>query len=263
MEVVAMGRVGHDEFGEQLLESLQKSGAATHYIFKDPHFQTPVKKRMIAGNQQLLRVDYESVTDLTQTMEEKMKEHLEPLIRASAVVAISDYGKGLLTPSFLAYTIDTAQKYGIPVIVDPKGRDFTKYRGATLIKPNAMEAFQSVNAHLATPINEVATAILQNTGSEVLMITRAKEGISLFWKSGDRGDFPAQVKEVRDVTGAGDTVLAMVTVTLANRIDLKQGAVWANIAAGIALEHLGCARVTLAEIAERIEFCESLAIERF
>jgi D-glycero-beta-D-manno-heptose-7-phosphate kinase len=168
------------------------------------------------------------------------------------VVAISDYGKGLLSRSLLAAIIGCAREHAIPVIVDPKEIDFTKYAGATLIKPNLSEAFAAARVSEQAPLELVARNIFDATSIQHLMITRSEAGISLFDTEGGREDFPVHAREVKDVTGAGDTVLAMLTYSIANGLSYSEAIQLCNVAAGIAIEHVGCARVTLADVAKRL-----------
>lgn len=183
---------------------------------------------------------------------EEVIERLPQVIDTVQIVAISDYGKGFLSRSLLKKVIAMANEKGIPVIVDPKGDDFSKYFGATVIKPNLTEAYAAAKLPTDASLDQVSNAILQTCGVEMLIITRSEAGISLFNKAGQRFDFPVRSKEVKDVTGAGDTVLSMISVALANKLDIKYGAQLANIAAGMAIERLGCARINLSEMAERL-----------
>lgn len=253
MEVKAIGRVGDDQAGHTFLEKMRESGISHEGIFVEKNFKTPVKKRMIADNQQLLRVDYEIVKALQEETENRVKEYIKSAIADVSIVAISDYGKGFFTPSLLRYVIDLAKKIKKPLIVDPKGRDFSKYQGATLIKPNFLEAVAASGLSPDYGINEIARKILDHVSIETLMVTRGREGISLFWKSGDEAHFPVKIHKVFDVTGAGDTVLSVITVIMANQVDLKEGAFLANVAASIAIEYLGCAPVTIEQIVKRCE----------
>lgn len=167
-------------------------------------------------------------------------------------MAISDYAKGFLTPSLLSQVIKMAKEHEVQVIVDPKGMDFTRYRGATLIKPNYAEARGAAGLGMEATLDDVAARILHDVSIETLLITRSKEGISVFSRSEARRDFPAHVHEVKDVTGAGDTVLAVITAALANQLSLSEAARLANVAAGIAIERIGCARISLADLYARL-----------
>ena len=250
--VIAVGRIGYDTAGEELRDSLEHEGVDVENLILQKGYKTPVKNRLIAGSQQVLRVDFETINSLPEQVEEEILERLPPLMDKVEIISISDYGKGFLTRSLLRKMIKMASEKGIPVIVDPKGEDFSKYDGATVLKPNLSEAYAAAKLPLEAPLDQVANVILQNCGVEMLIITRSESGISLFNKTGQQFDFPVRSKEVKDVTGAGDTVLSMISVALANKLDIKYGAQLANIAAGMAIERLGCARINLSEMAERL-----------
>lgn len=250
--VTAVGRVGKDSAGENIRIDLQKEGVNVEGLIIQESFKTPVKNRFIADSQQVLRVDFETVTPIPEDIEELVVKALPKLFDNVNIIAISDYGKGLLSRSLLMEVIEMAKARNIPIIVDPKGDDFTKYQGATVLKPNRSEAYAAANLPLEAPLEQVAAAIFKKCNVDLLMITRSEAGISLFSKKGEHFEFPVRSKEVKDVTGAGDTVLAMISVALANGLDIKHSAQLANIAAGIAIERLGCARINLSDMAHRL-----------
>ena len=250
--VVAVGRVGHDAAGKNIVEALNREGVNTNGIIFQQQFQTPVKNRLIADAQQILRVDFEKITPIPEQIEQEVIERLPELLQGVDIIAVSDYGKGFLSRSLLMGVIEMAKAKNIPVIVDPKGDDFTKYHGSTVLKPNIQEAYDAAKLTREASLEQVAEILFKKVTIDMLMITRSEAGISLFTRDGKRMDFPVRSKEVKDVTGAGDTVLAMVSVALGNHLDIKYGAQLANIAAGIAIERLGCARINLSDLAVRL-----------
>lgn len=250
--VTAVGRIGRDYAGEEIHNSLEKVGADVRGLFFQKNYKTAVKNRFIADSQQILRVDFESITPASEDLEDEVIKQLPTLMEECQIIAISDYGKGFLSHSLLGVIIEMAKARDIPVIVDPKGVDFTKYRGASILKPNLSEAYAAAKLPSELSLDEVATTILKTCGVQQLFITRSQEGISLFNRNGEKFDFPVRSKEVKDVTGAGDTVLAMLSVALANNLDIKYAAQLANIAAGIAIERIGCATINLSDMAERL-----------
>lgn len=250
--VVAVGRVGHDTAGKNIVQALNNEGVNTDGMVFQNNFQTPVKNRLIADAQQILRVDFETITPIPEQVEQEVIERLPQLLNDVDTISISDYGKGFLSRSLLMGVIEMAKAKNIPIIVDPKGDDFTKYQGATVLKPNLQEAYDAAKLTREFSLEQVAEALFKKVTVDMLMITRSEAGISLFTSDGKRLDFPVRSKEVKDVTGAGDTVLAMVTVALGNQLDIKYGAQLANIAAGIAIERLGCARINLSDLAVRL-----------
>ena len=206
----------------------------------------------MAENQQIVRVDYEQIVSLSEDLEQEIINTLPRLMQQIDMIAISDYGKEFLTTTLLAAIISQAKELGIPIITDPKGHDFKKYFDSTVIKPNLSEAYAAANLPLSAPLELVAQRLLEITAADMIMITRSEAGISLFEANGNRHDFPVQIKQVMDVTGAGDTVLAVLAYALANQLSYSEAAQLCNIAAGIAIERSGCARVGLADLAQRL-----------
>ncbi len=250
--VRVLGRIGADEVGTTLKERLKSQGIQVEGLLIEKNFKTPLKNRLIADHQQIIRVDEESVSPLSQELEEFILSHLDLFLQNISVIAISDYNKGFMTKSFLAQVILKAREKNILVLCDPKGHDFRKYKDVYLIKPNLKEAYHAASLPQTEPIEKVAQILLNKTQAQFLFITRSKEGISLFSAQGTRKDFPVKSREVIDVTGAGDKVLAMICAALANKMDIEHAAHLANIAASIAIEKLGCARITLPMLALRL-----------
>lgn len=253
MNVTVLGRIGPDFAGEQMKEYLQEKGVDVSALVVEEGYQTPIKNRVIAGTQQVVRVDYENNAPLSKSDEHSLIERLPFFLEGVEVLAISDYGKGFLTQNILLAVIELANLKNIPVIVDPKGKCFAKYCGATVIKPNYSEALAASHLPVTASLSEIAQKLFRDSEAKVLLITRSEEGISVFIRENFlRFDFPVKVKEVNDVTGAGDTVLAMIAASLANGLSIGEAAQLSNFAAGIAIEHMGCAHVSLKELAERL-----------
>lgn len=250
--VSVIGRVGQDIAGDEVKECLERQGVETEGLIYQKGFKTPVKNRLIADRQQVLRVDFETVTALPDSIEQEIVATIPKLLQDVQIVAISDYAKGFLTRALLKSLIGMANAQGIPVIVDPKGDDFARYNGATIVKPNLSEAYAAAHLMSPEPLEKVAKAIFATCKIDFLLVTKSEAGIALFHRDGSVQDFPVRSKEVKDVTGAGDTVLATISLALANSLDIKYAAQLANIAAGIAIERSGCARVDLSDLAERL-----------
>jgi len=250
--VVPLGRIGKDKAGELLSQIFKNEGISTESLVYQAGYPTPIKNRIIAENQQIVRIDHEQILALPELLEQEIIDRLPDLLADVKVIAISDYGKGFLSPTLLKAILKEAKQKAIPVITDPKGSDFSKYAHTTILKPNLKEAYAAADLPLSASLEEVAKRVLQSTHAEVLMITRSEKGISLFYPTGECEDFPVAVKEVKDVTGAGDTVLAVLSHGLASGISLSETVQLANIAAGMAIERVGCARISLSELAERL-----------
>ncbi len=252
MQVCAVGRIGTDSSGQLLRQALQDNGADVSFILNQSDYPTPLKTRIIAENQQLVRVDREANTPLSLELEDYLIANLEAILEGVKVVAISDYGKGFFNTRVLSTLIAEARRRGIPTIADPKGIDFNRYSGATIIKPNLSEARSAAGLPAETSLEEVAERVLELSNADVLMITRSQDGISLFFSEGEREDFPVQMREIKDVTGAGDTVLAMLTCGLASGLTISEATELSNLAAGIAIERFGCAQISIADLAKRL-----------
>ncbi len=251
LEPIMVGRIGSDATGEVIRAAMKKEGLTTEGLCVQETWKTPVKNRIIAGNQQLVRLDYEEGST-PSTVQEAALQFARGQLDQVGVVALSDYGKGFLSTPLIRAVIDEAKKRSIPVIVDPKGRDFSKYNGATILKPNVGEAYAAAGLDRHENIESVADQLHKQFSVDSLFITRSEEGISLFFKDGKHEHFPVRIRQIKDVTGAGDTVLAVLSCALANGLSLTEGARLSNIAAGIAIEQLGCARVGLGDIAKRL-----------
>ncbi len=251
-KVVAVGRVGADLAGKHLRDALEKEGIDVRGLFIQEDYRTPVKNRLIADSQQILRVDFETNTSIPEDLETSVIEELPNLMEGVQIVAVSDYAKGFLSRRLLNETISLAKRRSIRVIVDPKGDDFSKYIKADIIKPNLSEAYAAAKLPSEASLDLVASSIFEKIEIDQLLITRSEAGISLFDRGGSQHDFPVQSKEVKDVTGAGDTVLAMISVGLASGIDLKNAIQLSNVAAGIAIERVGCARIDIGDLASRL-----------
>ncbi|MDB6081286.1 MAG: hldE [Chlamydiia bacterium] len=252
MEVTALGRIGADFSGTCLKQCIP-----SEYLYSQANYQTPEKVRVIASNQQIVRIDYERVKDnpLDVELEARILDAMDALVKEHDVITVSDYGKGFLTDPILLALLTTAKKYNIPTIVDPKGAEFAKYQGATILKPNLSEAYAAAGfagMEEKKTLQEVAGRIFEKVAVDVLMITRSESGISLFYPDGRFEDHPVHAQAIRDVTGAGDTVLAVLSSAVANGISLGEGTQLANVAASIAVMRVGCAQVTLSEIAHKL-----------
>ncbi len=251
-DVVLLGRIGQDPAGVTLREALEQEGIDVRGVFIQNEFKTPLKNRIIADNQQVVRVDYEQVTPLSEMLEQHIIDSLPKLLEGVSAVAISDYGKGMLSRTLLASLIEQAKALGLPIITDPKGVEFGKYSGSTIIKPNLSEAYAAAGLHSDASLDLVAQRVLHLSEASMLMVTRSEAGISVFQRTGERFDFPVKIREIKDVTGAGDTVLAMLTYAIASDLSIHEATQLCNVAAGISVERFGCARVSLSDLARRL-----------
>jgi D-beta-D-heptose 7-phosphate kinase/D-beta-D-heptose 1-phosphate adenosyltransferase len=248
VKVDACTVLGQDAVGDLLLEELVAQGVGISQVRQEAGRQSAIKSRLIAGHQQVIRFDKETRTPVSDEMGQALLDALTPTLSAYDAVIISDYAKGMLTPVFTQALIGHCRKVGVPVHVDPKGRDFSKYQGASLITPNRKEVEQatgldvSQEAGLARAAERLHTAL----AVEVVVITLSEAGIGLY--DGDWQVVPTAAKDVFDVTGAGDTALAALTYALLSEQSLREAAHFANAAAAVVISKLGSEVATLDEI---------------
>lgn len=252
MNVFVAGRVGDDPAGEALSQAFASEGIQTNALLKQEGYITPKKNRLLASGQQLLRMDTEEKSIMSDEFETKLLQTIASFLSSIDIIAISDYAKGAITHSFCSNLIELARSLNIPVIVDPKGTDFSKYQNATLIKPNKLEAIKAAHLTEEATLDEIGQELIEQTHADYIMITRSEEGISLYGPFSKICESPVKSKEVVDVTGAGDTVLACITMALANNVQMEDALQIANCAASIAIEHIGCHRVTFSQISKRL-----------
>jgi rfaE bifunctional protein kinase chain/domain len=235
--------VGDDDAGHRVEQLLQQSGIETLYK-RDPRLRTIVKLRVIGRAQQLLRADFEEEPD--HEVLDDMLVMYRSALAVSNVVLFSDYGKGGL--HHIVEMIPAAREAGLAVLVDPKGSDYERYRGATVITPNRAELAQVIgNWTSEEQLHERAQALRERLGLDGLLLTRSEEGMSLF-DAGGHAQVPAQAREVFDVTGAGDTVIATMAAMLACGLPLREAMVHANRAGGIVVGKFGTASVSYEEL---------------
>ena len=245
-EVSLLSVVGRDEAGG-ILRRLLRRDRVSAQLNVDSGLQTTIKLRVIGRQQQLVRVDFETPPS-HEALASKLRD-FKRMLRGTQAVILSDYGKGGLT--HIGSMIRLAGKAGRPVLVDPKGDDYSRYRGATLITPNRSE-FREVAGSWRTEaeLTRKAYALIRRLGVDALLITRSEEGMTLY-RPGRRVHVPAQAREVYDVSGAGDTVIATLGVMLARGVDMELAVRLANRAAGIVVAKFGTAVVHPEELFDR------------
>ena len=235
--------VGEDDAAKRLRDLLASAGIAA-LLGNDPQLYTIVKLRVIGRAQQLIRVDFENQPD--HEVLETMLSDYERVLAEHDAVLFSDYGKGGLT--HIPRMISMAKTHAKPVLVDPKGSDYDRYAGATAITPNLAELTQVIGPWRSEAELEAKAQILRKRlGLEGIVLTRSEEGMSLFDGSG-HARVPAQAREVFDVTGAGDTVIATLAVMLACGLDLRSAMPIANRAGGVVVGKFGTAGVRYEEL---------------
>ena len=250
-----LGCVGTDPEASELSEVISSTGIATDGLIRISSRKTTVKTRILAHGQQIARVDQETAVPLGVEDTEELINVFERLLSSVNAIVLSDYAKGCLSTKAIAHIISSAKERSIPVIVDPKGRDFSRYRGATILTPNRREAAIACN------IDDTGRTIVESAGKKLLgeldlsalLVTEGPDGMTLFEADRRAVDLPATAREVYDSTGAGDTVIAALAVSLAAGFSVYQAATIANTAAGLAVEKLGTATVSIAEVSAAFE----------
>jgi rfaE bifunctional protein kinase chain/domain len=237
--------VGDDDPGRAIERLAKNAGIQTH-MHSEPGLHTTVKVRVMARGQQMLRVDFDS-----QPRSEVLLEHLgsfESLLSRYQLVVLSDYGKGGLT--HIARMIEMARSAGRPILIDPKGDDYSRYAGGTLVTPNRAELREVVGRWKdEADLEERAQALRRSLGLEALLLTRSEEGMTLYTDDGS-WSVPAQAREVYDVSGAGDTVMAVLAVMMATGASLRDSVALANRAGGVVVGKLGTSTVSYQELFE-------------
>lgn len=254
-KVFIVSAIGEDIVGKSLIEIFKEKGINTDYLVYDSQRPTITKTRIIATNQQVVRIDKEVKKLFERHIESKIVANIEKLISTVDAVIISDYGKGVVSPMVLKKTIFLARKYEIPVTVDPKIYNFRKYKKITTMTPNEEEAIKGMNAKNIETTEDIATLgkkILKTLDSDAVLITRGEKGMILIEPNNKITNIPTRAKEVYDVTGAGDTVISTMTLALAAKADLLSAAEIANFAAGIVVGKLGTATTSLQELTKTI-----------
>jgi rfaE bifunctional protein kinase chain/domain len=244
-QVTLLSMVGQDEPAQRLQALLHQQGIAT-VLGQDPSLQTIVKLRLIGRAQQLLRVDFEQEPDY-EVLAQMLTDFERELSRHD-VVLFSDYGKGGL--AHITRMIELARAAGKPVLVDPKGNDYTRYAGANVITPNRSELMQVLGSWQdEVELERKAQSLRERLGLQALLLTRSEEGMSLFEVDGV-SHVKAQVREVADVTGAGDTVIATMALMLSCGLSLVQAMEISNRAGGLVVAKFGTASISYEELRE-------------
>ena len=247
---ILIGITGNDTEAETLRALISENGRIDCRLIGIDGRSTTVKTRIVAHNQHVVRIDQEMTEPIGDAESNQAIAVISALINEVDAVVLSDYAKGFLVPGLLSKTIELARTKGKMVFVDPKSKDFSRYKGSTVITPNLKEAGEAVKSALnsADQLRDAGHEILDACNSDAILITEGEHGMTLFDRSGDPLHLDALAHDVFDVTGAGDTVIAAFSVASASGMSFREAAKIANIAAGIAVGHIGTTVVTREEI---------------
>ncbi len=242
--------IGADDDGQKLFSLLMRDGIDSRGILQTPQRTTSRKTRVLASHQQMLRIDRESTESIPDTEQRELLTAVESQLEEVGAVVLSDYAKGVLSPELLQQIIAACRKRQVPVIVDPKGSDFSRYRGASLLTPNRREAEAATGTEICDlqTLLHAGNRLLQELELDALIVTRSEEGMSLFRKESAAVHLPTEAREVFDVSGAGDTVVAALAAAMAAEVAIEDAAKLANLAAGIVVGKLGTSTVSPDEI---------------
>jgi D-beta-D-heptose 7-phosphate kinase/D-beta-D-heptose 1-phosphate adenosyltransferase len=253
--VTVAGVIGDDAAATQVFDILTSEGVETHTIIKDNNRPTTVKTRVLAGSHQLVRVDREVTDEVSDAIEDELIEKLGNYIEQADMVILSDYNKGLFSPSLTQRVIIEATRHGKKVVIDPKGLNYEKYKGAFIIKPNRKELAEAAKVEKINSIEslqQAAKVIFGQTGTEYIVVTLSEEGMVILSELAYTS-LPVKATEVFDVTGAGDTVLATMAYFIASGLSVEEACELANHAAAIVIRHVGSATTTIDEIIKDME----------
>jgi len=241
--------------GDRLREALLAAGVADGLAVAGGDRPTTVKTRIIAHHQQVVRADRELADDAPLDLQERLFDNVKAALPSCAAVVLSDYQKGVITAGLTRRVLALARRRKVPVLVDPKVRHLPLYRGVALLKPNHKALEEATGRRLRTEadLRAAGLALMQRLRCQALLVTRGEEGMSLFRPAARPVHIEATAREVFDVTGAGDTVMATLAVALCAGASLPEAAMLANHAAGVVVGKLGTATATADEVLAALE----------
>jgi len=247
--------MGDDAEGSELVASLAERGISTGSVVRIPGRKTSVKTRIIAHSQQVTRVDSEQVDQLSAESSEDLIRMIRDSISAVDCVIVSDYAKGTLSDTVLRALIDKANELGKHVLVDPKGKYYHKYSGATVLTPNRREAAEACKLEEADPevVRKAGETLLDECGLKHVLITEGEHGMTLFGSGEEPFHLDSSVHQVYDVTGAGDSVIACLGVAMAAGLPMRAACELANAAGGISVQHVGTHAITIEELRTELD----------
>ena len=249
---------GDDGVGDEVRRLLETLNTVTPHLSVAPARRTTLKTRFVGANQQLMRADVESAEPLDGDSADAVLSLARAAMTEGRALVLSDYGKGVLNDGVIQGLIETARAQGCPVVVDPKGRDFSRYKGADIVTPNKKELAEATGLPTKTDADVIAACqkIIADCGVGGVLATRSADGMTLVLKDQDALHLKAEAREVYDVSGAGDTVIATLALALAAGASPAQGAHLANIAAGIVVGKAGTATLSAEELAQAVHHQE-------
>jgi D-beta-D-heptose 7-phosphate kinase/D-beta-D-heptose 1-phosphate adenosyltransferase len=240
------GITGNDAEADLLEGKLSETGISHKILIRCENRSTTVKTRIVAHSQQVARIDQETVFPIEDERADSVFDEIAPLFEEIDAVVISDYAKGFLTPDLLARLISLAGEKQKLFLVDPKGGDYTKYSGASVLTPNSREAYNACGFEKFSDatLETVGKMLIEKLRLDGLLITQGEHGMTVFDESGKTINLTASARNVYDVTGAGDTVIASLSVAMSAGLSLAEAAEFANVSAGLVVEQVGTTAIT-------------------
>jgi len=242
-----IGVVGNDEEANLFFDILESENIQSVNLIKSPERRTSIKTRIIAHSQHVVRIDQETKLKLSNREEKRVWEKLDELIDSTHITIVSDYAKGVITESLIKRLITKAKANKKMVMVDPKGKNFNKYHGATMLTPNRFEVAEVLQLEdfQQSTVENAGRKMLSDFALDALLITQGEAGMTLFDQKCRTSHLPVTAKNVYDVTGAGDTVIACLTTAVGSGATFLEAAKFANHAAGLVVEQMGTTAITL------------------
>ncbi len=249
-EVFTAGVIGEDAMSELLIDIFKKSNIDTKGLIREKNRPTTQKTRIMAANQHVLRIDRETKETVEKSTLNKLSSYIEEKTPYADIIIISDYAKGVITSGLVKKIVLSAKKNGKIILADPKGNSFKKYSGVYLLTPNKKEAIIASNIKIENEkdLFNVGKKLINIANLEAILITCGSEGMFFLSKEGESIRIPARAKQVFDVSGAGDTVITALALSVASGASFKEGAAIANAAAGIVVGKVGTASFTIEEL---------------
>jgi D-beta-D-heptose 7-phosphate kinase/D-beta-D-heptose 1-phosphate adenosyltransferase len=253
-KVLLFGVIGDDWAGTRLLQELKKKNINTEGIIIDSNRRTTHKTRIIAHSQQVVRFDREDIEPVRKNLEKKLLKDLEKKIKEVDGLIIEDYEKGIVTPYLVKKIVELGKKYKKIIVVDPKEKHFSYYKGVTAITPNRDEASKAVGFEIKDEktLMKAGNRLLKKLDCKAILLTLGEDGICLFYKN-KFYHIPTMAREVYDVSGAGDTVVAVFTLAYSSGLSLEESAYLANQSAGIVVAKVGIAVISDKELWEAVK----------
>jgi D-beta-D-heptose 7-phosphate kinase/D-beta-D-heptose 1-phosphate adenosyltransferase len=264
-DVITIGVIGDDRAGSLIQSRMVDQGMSSDGLLIDRDRPTTLKTRIVAHNQQVVRADFETVQSVSASQVSALVEKCQDALRRAAGLVISDYGKGVIQPELLAKIVPAARGQGKFVVVDPKDTHFNSYKHVTTLTPNHHEAGFVAGRRIRDDdsLRSVGFELLDRLESDTLLITLGERGMALFGPDRTVTRIPTVAKQVYDVTGAGDTVVATVAMTLAAGGTMLQAAYAANVAAGEVIKEIGTAQTTVAAIRQALSEISELQLHSY